>query len=100
MTDTVNTYTVKHIEKTLGISVSTVRKYVLLLESHGYRISRNKNNILYDADITVFRRLYEDSTKGCTLDSVVNRTRDCTEGNGHNQRDSANAEFDEQFLIP
>ena len=24
MTDTVNTYTVKHIEKTLGISVSTV----------------------------------------------------------------------------
>lgn len=64
MTDTVNTYTVKHIEKTLGISVSTVRKYVLFLESHGYWISRNENNILYDADITVFRRLYENSTKG------------------------------------
>ena len=69
MTDTVNTYTVKHIEKPLGISVSTVRKYALLLESHGYRISRNENNvrILYEADITVFRRLYEESTKGRTL---------------------------------
>ena len=73
MMDTVNTYTVKHIEKTLGISVSTVRKYALLLESHGYRISRNENNvrILYDADITVFRRIYEESTKGRTLDSIA-----------------------------
>lgn len=73
MTGTVNTYTVKHIANALNISVSTVRKYCLLLESHGYRISRNENNvrIFYDGDIMALQELLTKSIAGQKLDVIA-----------------------------
>lgn len=73
MTGTVSTYTVKNVAISLNISVSTVRKYCLLLESHGYRISRNENNvrIFYDGDMMALQELLTKSVAGQKLDVIA-----------------------------
>lgn len=73
MTEHITTYSVKQAAQVVAIGVSTVRKYSLLLESKGYRISRDEQNarIFYDADILALRRLKEGTSGGRILDVVA-----------------------------
>lgn len=73
MTDMIETYSVKKASLALGISASTVRKHLLLLESNGANIARDPQNtrILYDADIVALRRLHDMAQEGQTLDRAA-----------------------------
>lgn len=66
-------YTIKHVANTLEVSISTVRKYALLLEEKGFKISRNENNIrlFYDADMMALRELIKRSTNGEKLSDIA-----------------------------
>lgn len=67
------TYTIKHVSDMLEISISTVRKYCILLEGHSYRISRNENNVrlFYDVDILALRELSKRSANGEKLSDIA-----------------------------
>lgn len=68
-----STYKVKSASTSLGISVSTVRKYCLILEEKGFKISRDENNvrIFYDADITALQEMLSRSESGAKLEVIA-----------------------------
>ncbi|MFN4173530.1 MAG: MerR family transcriptional regulator [Parachlamydiaceae bacterium] len=69
-----NVYFTKEVADKLGVGTSTVRKYSLLLEEHGYEIDRNDKDqrAFYDADIALMQRIIDlVQSKGMTLSSAA-----------------------------
>lgn len=58
-------YFSSEVAKRLGIGASTLRKYALALEEHGYHFDRgiNHSRVFYPKDIAVIERIIEEITK-------------------------------------
>lgn len=67
---------IEDVSDILGMSSSTVKKYYLLIEEHGYRFKRSQEgHVLFsESDIQLFKKLIEvKNQKGMTLPKAVKR---------------------------
>ncbi|NUJ33000.1 MerR family transcriptional regulator, partial [Pseudoalteromonas sp. 2103] len=66
-------YSPSEIAELLDIKQATLRKYSIMLEEHGYKISRNSQNHRYyqDEDVITLRRVIDGKNSGVTLEEAI-----------------------------
>lgn len=89
-------YNSSDVAVTLKIQESTLRKYCLLLEKHGYEILKNESGhrAFFDSDIIVLKKLIEfKSNSDMTLEQATKAVVSWKKGNVITDRDTTNLSY-------